>query len=265
MALEAIERGAVDVLAKPSEAYSAGNLGRQLAEKIRVAARVDVRRLGRPAAPSERPKASVIPHAFQEAGETVLAIGASTGGAEAIRYILTRMPAAIPGSVVVQHMPPHFTAVFAERLNELCPFEVREARDGDPVRARLVLIAPGDFHMMLIRRGAGYRVQVRNGPLVHHQRPAVDVLFRSVARCAGPNAVGVILTGMGRDGAEGLLEMKKAGARTIAQDEASSVIFGMPREAVKIGAAGRVLGLQEIPLALMKGFAGANTQPGRGE
>jgi len=151
-------------------------------------------------------------------------------------------------------MPPNFTTAFAARLNSLCAFEVKEAVNGDPVRPGLALIAPGNFHMMLARSGARYFVRVINGPMVHHQRPAVDVLFKSVARYAGANAAGVILTGMGRDGAEGLLEMKNAGAKTISQDEASSVVFGMPKEAIKLGAADRVLSLLGIPAAIMDCF-----------
>jgi two-component system chemotaxis response regulator CheB len=255
LAMEAIERGAVDVLAKPGESFSFGELSVQLVEKIRAAARVDVlRRPGLNAAPRAVESSSGAGRSMETAGR-VLAIGASTGGTEAIRSILLGLPSKIPGTVIVQHMAQRFTAAFAERLNELCPFEVREAKDGDPVHPCLVLVAPGNYHMMLVKSGDEYRVQVRNGPLVHQQRPAVDVLFRSIARCAGTGALGILLTGMGRDGADGLLEMKKTGARTIAQDEATSVIFGMPREAIKLGAADRVLGLGEIPGAIVEEFS----------
>ncbi len=257
LALEAVERGAVEVLAKPGEAYSVGDMSLQLVEKIRAAARVDMSRFRTPAAASVS-ASPVIPRVSTALAETtnkVLAIGASTGGTEAIKFILTKLPARIPGTVIVQHMPPYFTTAFAERLNELCEFEVREARDGDVVHPDLALIAPGNFHTILFRSGAEYRVRVRGGPLVHQQRPAVDVLFRSVARHAGENAAGVILTGMGKDGAEGLLEMKKAGARTIAQDEASCVVFGMPREAIRAGAVDRVLSLDSIPTALCDIFS----------
>ena len=144
-------------------------------------------------------------------------------------------------------MPPNFTTAFAARLNDLCPFEVKEAADGDRIQPGKVLIAPGNFHMLLSRSGANYYVRVKSGPLVHHQRPAVDVLFRSVARYAGANAAGVILTGMGKDGAAGLLEMKMAGAPTIAQDESTSVVYGMPKEAAKLGAADSVMKLNDIP------------------
>jgi two-component system chemotaxis response regulator CheB len=171
-----------------------------------------------------------------ETTNKIIAIGASTGGTEAIKKVLTSMPQNSPGMVVVQHMPAQFTTSFAERLNELCQVNVKEARNGDTVTNGEVLIAPGNYHMLLKRSGARYYVEVKTGPLVHYQRPAVDILFRSVARYAGANALGILLTGMGKDGAEGLLEMKKAGAVTIAQDEASSVVYGMPKEAKQIGA-----------------------------
>jgi len=164
-------------------------------------------------------------------------LGASTGGTEALREVLEALPANAPGIVVVQHMPEHFTRAFANRLNTLCEVGVKEAADGDPVLRGHVLIAPGGRHTMLERQGARYHVSVRDGPLVSRHRPSVDVLFRSAARAAGANAVGVIMTGMGDDGARGLLEMKQAGARTFAQDEASSVVFGMPKEAIARGAA----------------------------
>jgi two-component system chemotaxis response regulator CheB len=156
------------------------------------------------------------------------------------------MPANAPAILVVQHMPPHFTTTFAERLDQLCQIEVREAKDGDPVLQGRALIAPGNFHMLLKRSGTRYYVAVKDGPRVHHQRPAVDVLFNSVAQYGGSNALGVLLTGMGADGAHGMLQMKRAGATTIAQDEKSCVVFGMPKEAIKLGAADRV-----VPLELM--------------
>ncbi len=161
------------------------------------------------------------------------------------------MPPNSPGIVIVQHMPPRFTTTFANRLNELCQIEVREAKDGDAVLPGTALIAPGNFHMLLKRVGGTYYAEVKTGPLVFHQRPAVDVLFMSVAKFAGANALGVIMTGMGRDGAAGLLEMKKAGAFTIAQDESSCVVFGMPKEAIKLGGVDKVTSLQEIPRTLM--------------
>ncbi|HEY0971595.1 MAG TPA: chemotaxis protein CheB, partial [Gemmatimonadales bacterium] len=176
----------------------------------------------------------------------VLAIGASTGGTQAIEQLLRALPADAPGTVIVQHMPEHFTAAFARRLDGLCRVEVREARDNDAVVPGVALVAPGNRHMLLQASGARYHVRIKDGPPVHHQRPAVDVLFQSVARAAGPNAVGVILTGMGADGAKGLLAMREAGAPTFAQDEASCVVFGMPKEAIKLGAAQTVLPLDEM-------------------
>ncbi|MCE5250239.1 chemotaxis response regulator protein-glutamate methylesterase [bacterium] len=256
LALEAIDKGAVEVVAKPGEAYSVGDLTEQLADKIRAAYRVDMKRHmnKKSAASAMTTPASLASRALAETTNKVLAIGASTGGTEAIKEVLIRLPSSIPGTVIVQHMPPNFTTAFAARLNGLCQFEVKEAADGDVVRPGLALIAPGNFHMMLARSGARYFVKVVTGPMVHHQRPAVDVLFKSVSRYAGSNAAGVLLTGMGKDGAEGLLEMKNTGAKTIAQDEASSVVYGMPKEAVKLGAADRILDLFDIPSAIIDCF-----------
>jgi len=183
--------------------------------------------------------------------DKVVAIGTSTGGTEALRVLLMALPLDAPGFVVVQHMPEVFTAGFAQRLNQLCAVDVQEARDGDRVRPGLVLIAPGNRHTMINRNGAQYVVRVVDGPLVARHRPSVDVLFRSVAQAAGANAVGVIMTGMGDDGADGLLEMKKAGASTIAQDEATSVVFGMPKVAIERGAVDEVLPLQRITHAIL--------------
>jgi two-component system chemotaxis response regulator CheB len=162
------------------------------------------------------------------------------------------MPLTIPGIVVVQHMPAHFTKAFAERLNNCCQIEVREAKEGDSVLNGQALIAPGNFHMLLRRSGARYFVNIKDGPFVHHQRPAVDVLFNSVAQYAGANAIGVIMTGMGADGAKGMLTMKGAGARTIAQDEASCVVFGMPKEAIKLGAVDRIIPIDLIPQEIIQ-------------
>jgi two-component system chemotaxis response regulator CheB len=185
----------------------------------------------------------------------VLAIGASTGGTQAIESVLRALPANAPGTVIVQHMPEHFTAAFAKRLDGLCPMNVREAQDGDAVVPGVALIAPGGRHMVLQRSGARYVARIKDGPPVHHQRPAADVLFQSVARHAGRNAVGVILTGMGADGAKGLLAMREAGAHTIAQDEASCVVFGMPKEAIKLGAACQVAPLADIPRDIVHAVA----------
>ncbi|HEY5718279.1 MAG TPA: chemotaxis response regulator protein-glutamate methylesterase [Motiliproteus sp.] len=182
--------------------------------------------------------------------EVIVAIGTSTGGTQALEKVLTRLPRVSPGIVIVQHMPEKFTEAFAQRLDSLCQISVREARNMDRVLPGLALIAPGGKHMMVKRNGAQVHVEVVDGPLVNRHRPSVDVLFRSVAKCAGANALGVIMTGMGDDGARGLLEMKQAGATTVAQDEASCVVFGMPKEAIKLGAADSVIALEKIPLAI---------------
>jgi two-component system chemotaxis response regulator CheB len=183
---------------------------------------------------------------LSETTQKIIALGASTGGTEALKEVLINFPPNTPGIVIVQHMPAQFTKAFAERLDGICAIAVKEARDGDSVLNGQALIAPGNFHMVLRRSGARYYVNVKDGPMVHHQRPAVDVLFNSVAQYAGANAIGVILTGMGADGAQGLLKMKEAGGRTLAQDEASCVVFGMPKEAIKLGAADQVAPLGEI-------------------
>ncbi len=196
--------------------------------------------------------APVAGQAMARTTETVICIGASTGGTESLRVVLEALPAASPGIVIVQHMPEKFTEAFARRLNGLCEVEVKEAADGDTVLRGRVLIAPGNRHMLLQRSGARYYVSVKDGPLVSRHRPSVDVLFRSAARYAGANAVGIIMTGMGDDGARGLLEMKQAGAFTIAQDEASSVVFGMPKEAIALGAADKVLPLDLLAAEIVR-------------
>ncbi len=249
LALEAIESGAVEVLSKPGGSFSVGEMAEQLAEKIRAAARARPR----PAKPSTTPKpAQRVASTNLDLTNKIVAIGASTGGTEAIKEVLVRLPATVPGIVVVQHMPPRFTTAFAQRLNGLCAFEVKEGADGDSVHPGRCLIAPGNFHMLLRRSGARYYVNVKTGPMVHHQRPAVDVLFRSVAKAAGPNAVGVILTGMGADGAEGLNLMRQAGAYTIGQDEASCVVYGMPKAAYDVGAVMKQLPLDAIAAEIMR-------------
>jgi two-component system chemotaxis response regulator CheB len=202
-----------------------------------------------PGAPGSRPGMPIAATSSQAMAVTtdrVIAIGSSTGGVQAIETVLRSLPRTTPGIVIVQHMPERFTAALAERLNSLCAMEVKEAADGDRVVDGRVLIAPGGRHMQLSRSGAQYVVTVRDGPLVNRHKPSVDVLFKSVAQCAGANALGVILTGMGDDGARGLREMHEAGARTAAQDEASCVVFGMPSEAIKLGAADDVLPLNHV-------------------
>ncbi|MCL6620818.1 MAG: chemotaxis response regulator protein-glutamate methylesterase [Syntrophobacterales bacterium] len=252
MAVEALELGAVEVLGKPGSSFSVGNLADQLLTKIRAAARTRPR-----PAPAGPPAVAAPALSLSPLTTThkVVAIGASTGGTEAIREILTRLPPTFPGIVIVQHMPPKFTTSFAERLDQLCALEVKEAADGDSVLPGRALLAPGNYHMLLQRSGARYLVRVKNGPPVHHQRPSVDVLFQSVAQAAGGNAVGVILTGMGADGAAGLLAMRQQGAHTIAQDEDSCVVFGMPKEAIQRQAAAKVLPLNRIAEELVRHLA----------
>ena len=245
-ALDALRLGAVEVLAKPGGPYSIGDLKHALPSKIRAAAAA---RVGG-AKPAAAPLRPVTPSSTFPPG-ALIAIGASTGGTEAIQEILTRMPADSPGIVVTQHIPPVFSRAFADRLNQLGPLRVKEAEDRDEVKRGHVLIAQGGLHMVLRRNGGGYCVALKDGPKVCYQRPSVDVLFHSVAEVAGAKATGVILTGMGSDGAQGLLRMKQAGAHTIAQDEATCVVFGMPREAIRLGGVESVLPLSEIPNAVL--------------
>jgi two-component system, chemotaxis family, protein-glutamate methylesterase/glutaminase len=242
-ALEALACGAVEVLAKPGGPYSVGQLKYDLPHRVRAAANARVGRAkSQPAAPAPAP-----PLVLTGAGSSgIIAIGASTGGTEAIREVLMELPANAPGILIVQHIPAVFSLAFANRLNSLCRLHVKEAADGDRLTAGLVLIAPGNFHMRLRRTGGEYRVAIEDGERVCYQRPSADVLFESVAKVAKGDAIGAILTGMGSDGARGLLKMKQAGARTLAQDEASCVVFGMPREAIRMGAADRVVPLRQM-------------------
>ncbi|HSB64835.1 MAG TPA: chemotaxis response regulator protein-glutamate methylesterase [Thermoanaerobaculia bacterium] len=256
-AMRALEEGAVEIITKPRVGVHGFlvDSAAQLVDAIRGAARA---RLRAPRALAAQPRltadAILPPRAgpFAMTTERIVVIGASTGGTEALRRLLQEMPPDSPGLVIVQHMPEVFTAAFARRLNETCRIEVREAVDGDHVAEGRALIAPGNRHTLVRRSGARYVIEVADGPLVSRHRPSVDVLFRSAAQAAGINAVGVILTGMGDDGAEGLLEMKRAGARTLAQDEATCVVFGMPKEAIARGAAADVLPLGLIPAAIVK-------------
>jgi two-component system chemotaxis response regulator CheB len=247
-AMAALREGAVEVLAKPGGPYSVGELRLALPNKIRAAAlaRVSVRERVEASPPAAAALAAGPPSAAR-----VIAMGASTGGTEAIEAVVKRLPENCPGLVIAQHIPAGFSRAFAGRLNQTCAIEVREAEDGDELGPGLALVAPGNRHMLLRKSGNGYRVNVKDGPLVCYQRPSVDVLFQSVAGSAGANAVGVILTGMGSDGAQGLLKMKQAGGATIAQDEETSVVFGMPREAIRCGAVDRVSPLGRIPEAIM--------------
>jgi two-component system, chemotaxis family, protein-glutamate methylesterase/glutaminase len=249
LTLEALDIGAVDVIAKPGAAYSVGDMSAQLAEKIRGAARA---RISKRTDDDSDTVGQQPMKALAQTSNKVIAIGASTGGTEALKTLLVQMPSNSPGMVIVQHMPANFTTAFAERLNGLCQITVKEAKDNDSVSHGTALIAPGNYHMLLRRSGARYYVEVKTGPMVHHQRPAVDVLFKSTAQYAGANSIGVILTGMGADGAAGLLDMKNMGAGTIAQDEKTCVVFGMPKEAIKLGAADKVLPLEKIASEIIR-------------
>ena len=262
-ALKALEFGAVEIIQKPRMGT------RQFLEesKIRICDAIKAAAIARIRPISQRrpvePKLTadaIMPkpktNAMVETTDKVIVVGASTGGTEAIRVFLEKMPPDAPGIVIVQHMPEHFTKSFAQRLDSLCRVSVKEAQDNDTVMTGRALIAPGNFHTLLKRSGARYYVEIKEGPLVSRHRPSVDVLFRSTARYAGGNAVGVIMTGMGDDGAKGMLEMKQAGVYTIAQDEASCVVFGMPHEAIKLGAVTKVHPLEDIALAVLRNCHG---------
>jgi two-component system, chemotaxis family, protein-glutamate methylesterase/glutaminase len=299
-AIEALRLGAVDVLGKPGGAYSFGDLGPQLIQKIKAAAVAKLRqpaptrppfRRTLPATPSApaaerstangtnppisasrppmepstapiarpvprasanstqaapRPVLHVLPPQTRHHPRRIILLGASTGGTEALREVLSQLPGDLPGIAIVQHIPAHFSRAFADRLNACCAFEVREAVDGDRLVPGLALVAPGNYHMMIQWAGDCYRVRVADGPMVWHQRPAVDVMFKSVADIAGPNAIAGVLTGMGKDGGEGLLRLREKGAITFAQDEESSVVYGMPRVAWELGGAQRQLSLDQM-------------------
>jgi two-component system, chemotaxis family, protein-glutamate methylesterase/glutaminase len=260
-AVRALEYGAIDIVRKPELGLKdfLGDSAITLVELVRAAASTRRRPTETPdgdnthaalsadaVLPKPRPLPSPAP-----LSSPIVAIGTSAGGTAALHKVLGALPTDCPGLVVVQHMPAGFTAAFAQRLDETCRISVREAQDGDPVRAGCALIAPGNQHLLVVRRADGYHVQVRTGPAVSRHRPSVDVLFRSVATSAGQNAVGVLMTGMGDDGAAGLLEMRQAGAATIAQDEASCVVYGMPKEAVARGAVETVVPLMRIPQTIL--------------
>lgn len=258
IAIKAMQFGAVEVITKP-HMYDDRYLEEAkvtICDKIKAAAvsgkRGQKKVVAPPVTPPPKHNAdAIIPrstgHQLSRTTEKVVAIGASTGGTEAIASILKALPPDTPGIVIVQHMPEMFTRSFAERLDNICKITVKEAQNNDSVLRGQALIAPGNKHTLLKSSGAKYFVEVREGPLVNRHRPSVDVLFRSVSRYAGKSAIGILLTGMGDDGARGLLEMKQAGAQTIAQDEQTSVVFGMPKEAIKLGATDRVLPLEHIP------------------
>ena len=259
--MKALEFGAVEIITKPQmntkqfieeskiricdavKAAGMSRIKRKTYNEITVAPKLSADAV----IPDAKPNSAMI-----KTTETVIAVGASTGGTDALQVFLQDMPLDCPGIVIVQHMPEFFTKSFANRLNEICKITVKEAENGDTVIRGRALIAPGNHHMLLKRSGARYYVEVKDGPLVNRHRPSVDVLFRSTARYAGKNAIGAIMTGMGDDGAKGLLEMKEAGASTIAQDEKSCVVFGMPNEAIKLGAADKVLPLDQIAQQTIK-------------
>ena len=257
-AMDALEIGAVDVMAKPGSSFTVGQMSEQLIEKIRAASVVDLKKMKKLRETTISNSSVALPSlSLKQTTNRVIALGASTGGTDALRFVLRSMPKIAPGIVIVQHMPPLFTKSYAEQVNAMSDITVKEAADGDPILPGTALIAPGNFHMMLTRSGSRYLVRVVGGPSVHHVRPSVDILFNSVAKYAGSNAVGSIFTGMGSDGATGLLKMKQAGAKTIAQDEDSCVVFGMPAEAIALGAADVVLPLNKIPAKLID-FCRAN-------
>lgn len=253
-AVEALQAGAVEVLAKPDGPYSVGELRDSLAAKIRIAAVARVRRPQEDAAVAPVPVAAVPVASLPRASRiSMIALGASTGGTEALQEVLTHMPANAPPIVIVQHIPAVFSKAFADRLNGLCKIEVKEAQEGDRVLPGRALIAPGGFHMLVRKQVDGFKVCL-SGTLapVCYQRPAVDVLFQSVAENVGPAVVGAVLTGMGSDGALGLAALKKAGAHTIAQDEASCVVFGMPREAIRLGCVDSILPLTRVADGILR-------------
>lgn len=252
--MQAIAAGAVGIVTKPKVGLKnyLQESSENLVNTVRAAAQANVKRLKLThpivAVPKLTADAILPPasHAMAETTQTVIAIGTSTGGTQALETVLTALPRVCPGIVIVQHMPEKFTEAFAKRLDDICHITVQEAKQGDHIRPGHALIAPGGRHMMVKRSGAQYYVDVVDGPLVSRHRPSVDVLFRSMAKFAGKNALGIIMTGMGDDGAKGLEEMHNMGARTIAQDEESCVVYGMPKEAVKLGAVDRIISLEQI-------------------
>lgn len=252
VALKAMELGAVEVLSKPGSAYSVGDMSEQLIEKVKAASKVKVtKKLPETRVFTRQENTSTLASISVKTTNKIIAIGASTGGTEALREVISRLPSNSPPVVVVQHMPQNFTKAFADRLNDICQVQVKEAVDGEYLAIGKVLIAPGNQHMEIRRSGINYYVTLFDGPMMFHQRPAVEILFNSVAKYAGQNAVGAILTGMGKDGAQGLLNMRNAGAATIAQDEKSCVVFGMPKEAIELGAAQVIKPLNQITQTIL--------------
>jgi two-component system, chemotaxis family, protein-glutamate methylesterase/glutaminase len=259
--MQALAAGAVSIVTKPRMGLKRflEDASSDIVSAVKAAGLANVRRM-MPSAGKVAPKLgadAILPNvtgkAMAQTTERIVAIGTSTGGTQALEGLLSALPRVCPGIIIVQHMPEKFTEAFANRLNKICRLEVKEASNNDRVLPGRALIAPGGKHMVLRRSGAQYFVEVLNGPLVNRHRPSVDVLFRSVAKVAGKNALGIIMTGMGDDGALGLLEMHSSGAKTIAQDEATSVVFGMPKEAIKLGAADKILALNDIPREIVRG------------
>jgi two-component system chemotaxis response regulator CheB len=256
----AMEAGACAVIQKPrlDARRFLSDASASVTDALREASRATPRRRAAASEPQKKLSADAIlpppvaTRSLKQTTEKVVCIGASTGGTEQLREVLTALPADCPGIVIVQHMPEHFTAAFARRLDGLCAIDVKEAQDGDAVRAGLALIAPGNKHLILQRSGARYHVSIKEGPLVSRHRPSVDVLFRSAAQYAGPNALGMLMTGMGDDGAQGLLEMRNSGASTVAQNEETCVVFGMPKEAIALGAAERIAPLGSLPAEILR-------------
>jgi two-component system chemotaxis response regulator CheB len=255
---EALAAGAVSIITKPQLGLKSflEDASNDIVQAVRSAARANMgairaTAINRPKLTADAMLTAARHQSLERTTDQVVAIGTSTGGTQALEAVLTKLPSNSLGIVIVQHMPEAFTAMFADRLNGLCQINVHEARHGDRVIPGQALIAPGGRHMMLKRNGAQYVVDVTDGPLINRHKPSVDVLFRSVAKFAGVNALGIIMTGMGDDGARGLKEMHDAGAKTIAQDEASCVVFGMPKEAIKLGAADQTISLENIPGAII--------------
>jgi two-component system, chemotaxis family, protein-glutamate methylesterase/glutaminase len=262
--LRALELGAVDFITKPKIDLREGmeEVAQDLIAKVKAAAVANVKRTGTGSAKrclspyseggqAPTQKREPVPSAMIKTTDTIIAIGSSTGGTEAVKDVLMALPPNTPPILITQHMPERFTKTWADRMNSLCRISVKEAEDGDSVLPGHALVAPGSYHMTLVRSGARYTVRINQDPPVNRHRPSVDVMFDSVAQYAGVNTIGVILTGMGGDGAEGMLAMKQAGAYTIAQDEASCVVFGMPKEAIKLGGVDKILPLAEIPDAIV--------------
>lgn len=263
--MQALEAGAVTIITKPKVGVKdfLEESSSELIHAVKTAACANTKNLiprKAPATPTLRPAAkltadAVLPQAtvaMTQTTDKVIAIGTSCGGTQALEYVLSALPKSCQGIVIVQHMPEKFTAAFAERVNSISEIDVREAQQGDRVIPGQALIAPGGKHLLLTRSGAQYRVEVRDGPLVNRHRPSVDVLFRSVAKCAGKNAVGIIMTGMGDDGAHGLTEMHDQGAYTIAQNQETCVVFGMPKEAIKLGGVDKIMSLEDIVREIIK-------------